>query len=54
MLITEEDVEQVITARVVLDGLRDKLRITVNLEDRYRVLSLVTARMAIQDSCWML
>ncbi|MFD8272157.1 hypothetical protein [Streptomyces flaveolus] len=50
VLITEEDVEQVITARAVMDGLRDKLRITVNLEDRYRVLSLVTARMAIQDS----
>ncbi|WP_143659352.1 hypothetical protein [Streptomyces sp. M1013] len=54
VLITEEDVEQVVTARVVLDGLRDKPRITVNLEDRYRMLSLVTARMAIHDSCWML
>ncbi|MDQ0830109.1 hypothetical protein QF032_001953 [Streptomyces achromogenes] len=47
--ITEEDVQGVAASETVRRRLAERLRFTINLEDRYRVLTLVIALRSIAD-----
>ncbi|RLK54181.1 hypothetical protein CLV68_6184 [Actinokineospora cianjurensis] len=47
--ITEDDVEAVAASDRVRGLITDRLRITINLEDRYRVLALVAALLSLAD-----
>ncbi|MER8045202.1 hypothetical protein [Streptomyces sp. NPDC094032] len=46
--ITEEDVQQVAASETVRRQIAERLRFTINLEDRYRVLALVIALRSIK------
>jgi hypothetical protein len=45
--ITAADVEKVVASGGIRDKIRDRLRLTVDLEDRYRVLTLILARRSL-------
>ncbi|MGW2708637.1 hypothetical protein ACWC4J_06545 [Streptomyces sp. NPDC001356] len=47
--ITEADVQEVAASETVRTRLAERLRFTINLEDRYRVLTLVIALRSLQD-----
>jgi hypothetical protein len=49
MRITEEDVQGVAASETVRRRLAERLRFTINLEDRYRVLTLVIALRSLAD-----
>ncbi|WP_405611496.1 hypothetical protein [Streptomyces sp. NBC_00076] len=49
MRITEEDVQSVAASETVRRRLAERLRFTINLEDRYRVLTLVIALRSLAD-----
>ncbi|MFF8385215.1 AAA family ATPase [Streptomyces kanasensis] len=48
-LVTEEDVQEVAASEIVRRRLAERLRFTINLEDRYRVLALVIALRSLED-----
>ncbi|HYQ62550.1 hypothetical protein [Actinophytocola sp.] len=48
--ITDEDVENVRASDRVRSRIAERMRITINLEDRYRVLTLVIAWLSLSDS----
>ncbi|MEU9035831.1 hypothetical protein AB0D45_13155 [Streptomyces sp. NPDC048352] len=47
--ITEADVQQVAASETVRRRIAERLRFTINLEDRYRVLALVIALRSLED-----
>ncbi|MFF0436760.1 hypothetical protein ACFYU9_31640 [Streptomyces sp. NPDC004327] len=47
--ITEQDVQQVAASETVRRQIAERLRFTINLEDRYRVLALVIALRSLED-----
>ncbi|WP_158839035.1 hypothetical protein [Streptomyces sp. NRRL S-1022] len=47
--ITEADVQEVAASETVRTRLAERLRFTINLEDRYRVLTLVIALRSLED-----
>ncbi|MFJ7212384.1 hypothetical protein [Amycolatopsis sp. NPDC098790] len=47
--VREEDVEAVVTSDHIRSSIADRLRITVNLDHRYRVLMLIIAVRSIED-----
>ncbi|MFI0466847.1 hypothetical protein ACH347_22430 [Saccharopolyspora sp. 5N102] len=49
-LVTEDDVEAVAASARVRGMIAERLRITINLDDRYRVLTLVIALFSLKDS----
>ncbi|MEE1818942.1 hypothetical protein PUR59_28525 [Streptomyces sp. SP18ES09] len=48
--ITEDDVQKVAASETVRRQIAERLRFTINLEDRYRVLALVIALRSLQDA----
>ncbi|MER7010808.1 hypothetical protein ABT324_05195 [Saccharopolyspora sp. NPDC000359] len=50
VLVTEDDVEAVAASDLVRSRIAERLRITINLDDRYRVLTLVIALFSLNDS----
>ncbi|MGA5493866.1 hypothetical protein ACPCSP_05820 [Streptomyces cinereoruber] len=48
--ITEEDVQKVAASETVRRQIAERLRFTINLEDRYRVLALVLALRSLKDN----
>ncbi|KAA5837248.1 hypothetical protein ABT337_15260 [Saccharopolyspora hirsuta] len=50
VLVTEDDVEAVAASDWVRSRIAERLRITINLDDRYRVLTLVIALFSLNDS----
>ncbi|MFE9741948.1 hypothetical protein [Streptomyces sp. NPDC006477] len=48
--ITEDDVQKVAASETVRRQIAERLRFTINLEDRYRVLALVIALRSLKDS----
>ncbi|MET9561108.1 ATP-binding protein [Streptomyces tauricus] len=48
-LVTEDDVQAVAASETVRRRLAERLRFTINLEDRYRVLTLVVALRSLED-----
>ncbi|GAA4613203.1 hypothetical protein [Saccharopolyspora hordei] len=48
--VTEDDVEAVAASDSVRSRIAERLRITINLDDRYRVLTLVIALLSLNDS----
>jgi hypothetical protein len=50
VLIRESDVEAVAASDRVRDRIAERLRITINLEDRYRVLTLIIALRSLEDA----
>ncbi|MFE5793466.1 hypothetical protein ACFQ8C_12960 [Streptomyces sp. NPDC056503] len=47
--ITEDDVQKVAASETVRQQIAERLRFTINLEDRYRVLALVIALRSLED-----
>ncbi|MFB7544380.1 hypothetical protein ACFC0N_31320 [Streptomyces zaomyceticus] len=48
--ISEEDVQKVAASETVRQQIAERLRFTINLEDRYRVLALVIALLSLADN----
>jgi hypothetical protein len=48
--ITEDDIDTVTRSRVTVNKIAEKLRLTIELEDRYRVIALAVAIMCMNDS----
>jgi len=49
VVITAQDIERATDSRDVRDKIAERMRITINLEDRYRVLALLIARKSLDD-----
>ncbi|MFD0527254.1 hypothetical protein ACFQ1I_08300 [Kitasatospora arboriphila] len=49
--ITEADVQKVTASQGIQHQIKDRLRLTINLEDRYRVLTLILALRSLRDGC---
>ncbi|MFF4557889.1 AAA family ATPase [Streptomyces sp. NPDC001422] len=47
--ITEADVQKVAASQGIRSQIRDRLRLTIDLEDRYRVLTLILALRSLRD-----
>ncbi|MGV9270237.1 hypothetical protein ACWDRR_36965 [Kitasatospora sp. NPDC003701] len=47
--ITNADVQKVVASGGIRDKIRDRLRLTIDLEDRYRVLTLILALRSLTD-----
>ncbi|MEU7485893.1 ATP-binding protein [Streptomyces sp. NPDC042319] len=48
-LITEADVQKVAASQEIRHQIKDRLRLTIDLEDRYRVLTLILALRSLRD-----